>query len=320
MLTGLALHQLLRAPVITSEQEWLRLVIGLASECPSSPLLAREEPGVRLASHHRLSGVVAMPRSRNASLLGVLPLLPLLANLPAGLLAVDPAAADTIAAEQRDQRLRFIGVWSFVDNDNNLFNVRLSADGTAVSTSGVDGVPPGGSLKLRSSQLYELGRWQPWGNGIRIDYSDGWSDAIVVGPSGVQQWSWGPGASRSEPPTNYGKAVQVKGVLADAVGVYRFQTAEENLPPTTVSLMSNGVAFNSIDQLAGGVWSLKAGTVRIKWLSGWVTQFQPQPQGLFQVKIWQPDHAESLPPSAIRHGQRVVTAASDSPVDSLQLR
>lgn len=75
----------------------------------------------------------------------------------------------TIAAEQQEQRQRFTGVWALTDNASNLFNVRLSADGSAVSTSGVDGVPLGGSSQLRASQLYEQGRWIPWGNGVRID-------------------------------------------------------------------------------------------------------------------------------------------------------
>jgi hypothetical protein len=199
-----------------------------------------------------------MRRMPQHHLLGGLPLfLLLLAPLPYDVNAAEVTSSPSLVSEQSQQRQRFVGVWALVDNANNLFNVRLSADGNAISTSGTSGVPLGGSRKLEASQIYEQGRWQPWGNGVRIDYRDGWSDAIVTVPAGTQQWSWRPGLSRLEPPSNYGKAVQLKGAVADAVGVYRIQPAQENLPVTTVSLLSNGLAFNAIDQLAGGVWHME---------------------------------------------------------------
>jgi hypothetical protein len=238
-----------------------------------------------------------------------LPLLLLLfAGAAAGLQAAELPPLPGLAAEQQQQRLRFVGVWALVDNANNLFNVRLSPDGRAISTSGVDGVPLGGSTHLRATQLYELGRWQPWGNGVRIDYSDGWSDAILTGPGGAQQWSWGPGVSRLNPPTNHGKAVRLQGAIAAAVGVYRIQPAQQTLPVTTVSLMSNGLAFNAIDQLAGGVWRLEGASVVIEWASGWLTQFEPTAQGPLQVRIWEPARRHPSPPTAIRAGHRIEAA------------
>lgn len=229
--------------------------------------------------------------------------------LVAPALAAEPPLARSMTTEQREQRQRFTGVWALVDNANNLFNVRLNPDGSAVSTSGVDGVPLGGSSQLRASQLYELGRWQPWGNGVRVDYDDGWSDAIVIGPAGPQQWSWAPGASRLEPPGNHGKAVQLSGAMAAAVGVYRIQPAQADLPVTTVSLMSNGLAFNAIDALAGGTWRLEQGEVVIRWSSGWVTRFEPRGQGPLQVRIWAPAQEHPSPPTAIRPGERLELAA-----------
>ncbi|MEB3308430.1 MAG: hypothetical protein VKK98_09825 [Cyanobacteriota bacterium] len=226
---------------------------------------------------------------------------------PLPLRAAEPGmqAHGTISSEQQQQRQRFTGVWALTDNANNLFNVRLSADGRAVSTSGVDGVPLGGSSQLRASQLYELGRWIPWGNGVRIDYNDGWSDAILTGPAGPQQWSWAPGASRLGPPSNHGKAVQLRDAMAAAVGVYRIQPAQAELPVTTVSLMSNGLAFNAIDAQAGGTWRLDRGDVEITWSSGWLTRFEPRDQGPLQVRIWEPTQRHPSPPTAVRPGERL---------------
>jgi hypothetical protein len=87
---------------------------------------------------------------------------------------------------------------------------------------------------------------------VRIDYSDGWSDAILTGPARPQQWSWVPGASRLGPPSNVSEAVQLSGAVAAAVGVYRIQPAQADRPVTTVSLVSNSLAFNAIDAQAGG--------------------------------------------------------------------
>jgi len=88
------------------------------------------------------------------------------------------------AVEARQQSQRYAGVWALVDNANNLFNVRLRPNGGAISTAGSEGAPLAGSGPLRSAQLSEQGRWRPWGNGVRIDYADGWTDALLMGPSG----------------------------------------------------------------------------------------------------------------------------------------
>lgn len=85
-------------------------------------------------------------------------LLLLLAPMGADLKAADVPLQRSIAAEQKQQHQRFTGVWALTDNGNNLFNGRLSADGGAVSTSGVDGVPQGGSSQLCANQLCEEGR------------------------------------------------------------------------------------------------------------------------------------------------------------------
>jgi hypothetical protein len=239
---------------------------------------------------------------RSLQLASALVLLTTLASVHAAA-AVEPPSS--LVAEQRQQRRQFLGVWALVDNDNNLFNVRLSPSGRAVSTSGVVGTALGGSENLRPGQLFEQGHWQPWGNGVRVDYADGWTDAIVTGPAGPEQWSWAPGADRLQPPTNHGKAVRVSGAMAAAVGVYRFQAVQDNLEPTTLSLLSNGLAFNTIDQQAGGVWRLRGATVVIEWASGWRAEFEPRDRGPLGARIWAPGDDPQSPPRAVRSGERI---------------
>jgi hypothetical protein len=196
-------------------------------------------------------------------------------------------------------------VWALVDNANNLFNVRLRPDGRATSTAGIQGTPLAGSGALQLGQLREQGRWRPWGNGVRIDYADGWTDALLIGPAGAQQWSWEPGADRLQPPGNYGKAIKLAGPLAQVVGVYRFHPAQATLPPYSASLLSNGLAFNTIDQRAGGAWRLEGGEVVIDWISGWRTSFTPQEQGPLVVRHWQPGADRAGAPTATREGRRL---------------
>jgi hypothetical protein len=189
------------------------------------------------------------------------------------------ASAMPTADQVRLQGQRYVGVWALVDNANNLFNVRLRPDGRATSTSGIEGNPMAGSGNLRLEQLSEQGRWSVWGNGVRIDDGDGWTDALLVGSAGPVKWSWEPGADRLQAPSNSGKAVRLDGAVAEVVGLYSFQPAQTNLPPYSASLLSNGLAFNTIDRSAGGAWRLEGGRVVIDWISGWRTSFVPQPQG-----------------------------------------
>jgi len=114
---------------------------------------------------------------------------------------------------------------------------------------------------------------------------------------------WEPGADRLQPPSNHGRAVRLDGPIVAVVGVYRFQPAQPTLPPYTASLLSNGLAFNTIDQRSGGAWRLEAGRVVIDWISGWRTSFAPRDQGALSVSHWQPGADRAAAPTAVRPGR-----------------
>ena len=176
---------------------------------------------------------------------------------PASAAAPAPEAAGAAEADPR----RLLGVWVLTDNENVLFNLRLEADGRATTAAG-SRRPAVRSAPLTPEELLEPGRWRAWGNGVRVDYNDGWTDTLLLSPAGFLQWSWAPGADRNGPPTNHGKAVRVAdGAIAAAVGVYRIQPSQPQLPPYTASLLSNGLAFNSIDAIHGGSWRLNGQAV-----------------------------------------------------------
>lgn len=222
-------------------------------------------------------------------------------TIPAGLQLIAAPAAARPAPEQRSSAdqdsQRYIGVWALTDSNNTLFNVRINPGGRAVSTIGTAGVPMAGAGRLKASQFRELGRWTPWGNGVRIDYNNGWTDWIYVSPSGMAQSSWQPGQARGERPINFGPAVKLSGLAADAVGVYSFPPAQAELRPYTATLLSNGLAFNNIDDQAGGVWRLNGSTVVIDWISGWRTSMSLATGSRLQLRHWAPGSDRNGPPT-----------------------
>ena len=226
-----------------------------------------------------------------------------------GSVAAAPAqtTARSAALRPADDHIaqEFLGVWALSDHQNNLFNVRLFPGGKAISTVGTAGVPLAGARRLAAEAFSDQGRWQLWGNGVRVDFGDGWSDWIYVGPSGLTHASWKPGQSRSTAPSNFGTAVKLQGAAADAVGIYRFPPAQSNLPPYTAALLSNGLAFNSIDSRAGGVWKLVGSNVVIDWISGWRTSMSLAATSRLQLRHWEPGADRNGPPTAIRQGTLV---------------
>ena len=225
----------------------------------------------------------------------------------AGVLQAQAHAQPQPSAKATEPDTRsYVGTWALTDNRNNLFNVRLFPGGKAVSTVGTTGVPPAGASRLSAPQLRELGRWQAWGNGVRVDYGDGWTDWIYVGPEGFSHAAWQPGQNRGSVPFNFGPAVKLSGTEADVVGVYSFPPAQAGLRPYTAALLSNGQAFNDIDDRAGGVWKLRGSTVVIDWISGWRSTLSLDPATPLRLRHWAPGSDRNGPPSGgDRQGRRI---------------
>lgn len=215
-----------------------------------------------------------------------------------------PAAA---SAEADPKRL--IGSWALTDNDNLLFNLLMRPDGSALTAAGSRGPRSEANGRLNADDLVEVGRWRGWANGVRVDYSDGWTDTILVAPGGPIQWSWRPGSDRNGPPTNTGKAVRLSGPEMAWVGVYRLQPTQPELPPYLATLLSSGRAFNTIDSVSAGSWRQESNRVVIDWASGWRTTLEhtaaPAPGSSFRVLHWAPGSDRQGQPSAERSGSRL---------------
>ena len=228
----------------------------------------------------------------------------------AGVSALAQGAALANADQQRHAvSERLVGIWSLTDNNNVLFNLVLNADGTSLTVIGQRHPQEGTPQRLHRDQLVEQGRWSRWGNGIRSDYPSGWIDTIQVGPAGAVQWSWAPGADLNASPSNHGKAIRLQGSVMRWVGAYELQPTQTDKPPYIAVLTSSGLAFNDIDHIADGSWTVQAdGSVMIKWTSGWRTSLlgsAPESGTRFSVLHWRPGTSISAPPSAKREGERL---------------
>ena len=238
----------------------------------------------------------------------------LTAALVFGTLAL-PMFSSPLSSQELEPRQakpeRMVGAWVLTDNDNVPFNLILRTDGTSLTVIGKRHPDLGPPTRMTRNQLLEQGRWSGWGNGIRSDYPDGWIDTIQIGPSGAEQWSWKPGSSLEGVPSNHGKAVRLNTPAMAWVGAYKLQPAQKEKQPYLAVLTSSGLAFNTIDKVADGSWSmLRNGEVLVEWMSGWRTLIQSDHTTLgpvegLKVKQWGPGVPIDGPPSAIRSGQRL---------------
>ena len=96
------------------------------------------------------------------------------------------------------------------------------------------------------------------------------------------------------------------------VGAYELEATEPGKPPYLAVLTSSGIAFNDIDQVADGSWTLEGNEgVLIEWTSGRRSLLEPTADGIpkpeerFAVQHWDPGVPIEQPASANGSGIRL---------------
>jgi hypothetical protein len=226
--------------------------------------------------------------------------------------SVGTAGQEELLVRRDADAERLIGTWALTNNDNVPFNLILRPDGSSLTVIGLRNPTIGSPQRLKRNQLIEKGSWSIWGNGVRSDYDSGWIDTIQVGPAGTTQWSWKPGTSLNSGPTNHGKAILLSSPVMRWVGAYKFQPAQADKVPYIAVMTSTGLAFNNIDNVADGSWTVRDdGSMLIQWTSGWrtiipsVTSGVPKKGDKFPILQWRPGISIDGKPSATRHGIRI---------------
>jgi hypothetical protein len=188
----------------------------------------------------------------------------------------------------------FEGVWTLGDAMNHAFDVVLFPGGAARSnwSKGPEGARG------------EWGRWRIWGNGVRIDYDNGWLDVIRYGPAGFEQVSYSPDTTLSGPPSMTGKAVRAPQEIAPLLGVFELRK-EQDHTAFFVSVLSSGLAYKTLEGLSMGTWTLEEGAAVIRWADGWVDAFRPIEGGRVSQRSWRPGSSHEGAPDAERTGRRL---------------
>ncbi len=232
-----------------------------------------------------------------------------LASPPASRGVIAEAALTTMPRGGEDVRAAmFLGTWALTDEQNDLFNITLFEGGAARSNW----------VKGSRGAEGESGRWSLFGNGVRIDYDDGWIDVVRLGAQGFEQASYSPETSISGPWTNGGKAVRVEGDLAEFTGVFRLVNVDDG-KPFAVSLQSNGQAFKTINDEKRGLWRIRDGAAEIEWLNGWVDVIR-RVEGGFEKLAWHPGQPRSEVPAASRDVVRMQDAPLQGSRDASRSR
>jgi hypothetical protein len=152
----------------------------------------------------------------------------------------------------------FVGTWAADDSDQDLFNIVVYPDGTAITNW----------AKGETGAKGEFGRWIAEPGRITISYDDGWCDILMRKGSGYRHLSYGPGVSRSGKPTNQGPATRVKGERLAFVGVWEMASAT-NDAPFFMALKSDGTALKTVAPKSKGKWKVTDGAAVSTWSDGW---------------------------------------------------
>lgn len=213
---------------------------------------------------------------------------------PPGRGVIEQAALTTLPRGGEDvQASAFVGAWALSDEQNAVFDAVLFEDGTVRTTW----------VKGSHGAEGEGGRWRIYGNGVRLDYDDGWIDVIRIGELGFEQVSYSPETPLDGAWSNHGKAVRIEGAVAPFVGVYRL--VAQDGAPFAVALRSDGAAFKSIDADQRGLWRVRDGAAEILWADGWVNEIRLLPDGgVFQL-AWPPDRPRTDAPEVFRDVARL---------------
>ena len=198
------------------------------------------------------------------------------------LVSIGCSAATGIPAARAIEASEAVGSWTLADDENATFDVRLSAQGTAVSNWS----------KGPASARGEQGRWAVVDGRIVIDYTDGWRDVIVAASDGkFRKESFAPNAPRGGAPTNATLAIRTPAAFVPWTGVFEVPVAESRFAREFhVAIQSSHLAWKSIDDVRVGSWWIAGDALRIRWANGWLDELRPLGPA-FQVRSWKPGSA-----------------------------
>jgi hypothetical protein len=194
-----------------------------------------------------------------------------------------------------------VGTWSLTDSDNELFNVIVAPDGSAVDTywKGPDGAKG------------ERGRWELVNGCLDIRYSSGWRDLISRRTLGYRKLGYPPGLAKGsgpqDQPANDGGAVKVTGDRLPFVGIWTVPSGGETTQyEVTLALRSDGMAMKTCDPFDSGTWRVSDGVATIVWADGWRSTLERADSEEWFYRVWRPGMPPTDMPTASGKVRKVV--------------
>jgi hypothetical protein len=186
-----------------------------------------------------------------------------------------------------------VGTWSITDSDNELFNVIVAPDGSAVDTywKGPDGAKG------------ERGRWELVNGCVDIRYGSGWRDLISRSALGHRKVGYpprlAPGTGSQDQPANEGSAVKVTGDRLPFVGVWTVPGGGETTHyEVTMALRSDGMAMKTCEAYDPGLWRVENGVATIVWADGWRSALERADSEEWSYRVWRPGMNPTEMPAA----------------------
>jgi hypothetical protein len=186
-----------------------------------------------------------------------------------------------------------VGTWSITDSDNELFNVVVAPDGSAVDTY----------WKGAAGAKGERGRWELVNGCLDIRYGSGWRDLISRSALGHRKLGYpprlAPGSGSQDQPENDGGAVKVIGDRLPFVGVWTVPGGGETTQnEVTMALRSDGMAMKTSAAYDPGTWRVDNGAAIIVWADGWRSTLEPAASDEWFYRVWRPGMAPEEMPTA----------------------
>lgn len=178
-----------------------------------------------------------------------------------------PIAVMTNPGEQVEAA-EFIGAWSTVDEQGQLFDLLIFPNGQAITTW----------TKGKHGARGELGFWRFENNRALIFLEDGWTDSLEKTADGMVHHGLPPESSLDKPPSTTQPARKLPDTIAGTVGIWRLNK-EPDGDYQYLALQSNGRAFSSVNGGTEGTWKRKGNSVECTWPDGWMDILEAGPDG-----------------------------------------
>lgn len=215
---------------------------------------------------------------------------------PSATPAQSPVSTPAPVAVIKDSGLKsdateFIGAWSTIDEQGQLFDLLIFPDGQVVTTW----------TKGKHGARGELGFWRLENNRILMFLEDGWTDSLEKTVEGIVHHGYPPGSSLDKPPATTEPAQRLSADIAGTVGVWRLNK-EPDGDYQYLAIQSNGRAFSSVNGGTEGTWKQKGKTIECRWPDGWTDILEATPEG-FQKRSF--IGANQDPPADVSPAARI---------------